>query len=106
MTLIHETLVTGVFVSFYVYDPKGVLLHTEQNEMFIDSYNKETKTGLRQDYFVHYFLLRLFFQQMKRLIFWPMVPFLFYCNPYIMEHLYLVCAHCLLEVYLANYPIN
>ena len=43
MTLVHETLATGVFVSFYVYDPKGVLLHTEQNEMYLDSYNKENK---------------------------------------------------------------
>jgi len=51
MTLIHETLATGVLVSFYVYDPKGVLLHVEQNEMFLDYYNKETKTGLFRSIF-------------------------------------------------------
>ena len=51
MTLIHETLATAVFVSFYVYDPEGVLLHNEQNEMFLDSYNKETKTGLFRSLF-------------------------------------------------------
>ena len=51
MPIINETLATGVFVSFYVYDPKGVLLHTEQNEMYLDSYNKETKTGLFRSIF-------------------------------------------------------
>ena len=51
MPIINETLATGVFVSFYVYDPKGILLHTEQNEMFLDSYNKETKTGLFRSLF-------------------------------------------------------
>ena len=37
MPLVHETLATGVFVSFYVYNPNGILLHAEQNEMFLHS---------------------------------------------------------------------
>lgn len=37
MPLIHDTLTSSVIVSFYVYNPNGILLHAEQNEMFLHS---------------------------------------------------------------------